>query len=302
MVFNVRVIVVALLGVATAACSVGPQPSNSEPQGGHSAKALPVSSGLPSLGATSDSLVLPLTPYYPSAQDQAEQQNLQNQLVSRCAQRAGFNYPVVVNGPQTFGGDPGYGQFYDFGVTSLKFAKVHGYHDTSTEMEHHTASGVPVPSFGSLPAAEQKVVQSCLAQIMRDAKENSDWGTLVQELGVQAWDESKTSTRMVADFKKWSACMAGHGFDYATPLQALAGEAGGSSRGTQWQTPSATQLEITTATTDVQCKDKVVLIPAWIRTVVGYQRALLQKNLPRLRANLAQFNRLMSAERKLVGQ
>ena len=52
----------------------------------------------------------------------------------------------------------------------------------------------------------------------------------------------------------------------------------------------------------MKCKEKTGLIVGWIKALVGYQDRLLEKNLPRLRANLAQFDRQVKAEGKLVGQ
>ena len=303
MAFRAKALTVIFIGMTVAGCSANSH-THAAGSGGshHTSNSLPVSSRLPNIGDSSNSLTLPLTPYYASTQELAQDQNAQNALLSRCAQRAGFNYPVIVNQPETYGGDPGNGLFYDFGVVSLKFAETYGYHDTTTSVRHHTTSGAPIPSFGSLPVAEQRVLQQCLAQMTRQTRADDNWSVLVQNLALEAWDASKADPGVVADFKRWSACMSAHGFDYATPLQALAGEPGGSARAIQWQTASPSQLEITTATTDVKCKEKTGLIVGWIKALVGYQDRLLEKNLPRLRANLAQFDRQVKAEGKLVGQ
>ena len=186
MAFRAKALTVIFIGMTVAGCSANSH-THAAGSGGshHTSNSLPVSSRLPNIGDSSNSLTLPLTPYYASTQELAQDQNAQNALLSRCAQRAGFNYPVIVNQPETYGGDPGNGLFYDFGVVSLKFAETYGYHDTTTSVRHHTTSGAPIPSFGSLPVAEQRVLQQCLAQMTRQTRADDNWSVLVQNLALE---------------------------------------------------------------------------------------------------------------------
>src|SRR5215467_10310818 len=82
-----------------------------------------------SLGATSNSLVLPLNAYSPSDGELASMENDIRAVASRCMQKDGFSFRAVAVPAVSLGGDPGRGDFYDFGVTSLAFASVHGYQD-----------------------------------------------------------------------------------------------------------------------------------------------------------------------------
>ncbi len=254
------------------------------------------------LGDTSNSLVLPLTPYFPSQEQLANLLNAQDVLLSRCMQKTGFNYPVVVNEPETFGGDPGNGQFYDFGVTSSSFAKVYGYHNTTTQTPMHTVSGAPAPKLSQLPAAELTELVSCRDAVSKEAGSHLQYLSLVQQLGVQAWNQAKTNPKVVAGFRRWSACMAASGYDYANPLQALAGAPGDSQKATQWQTATPSQQEIQTAVTDVRCKDKTSLLKLWIGTLAMFQNELVQKDLPQLQAGIADFQQTLRREEGLEAQ
>jgi hypothetical protein len=255
-------------------------------------------SAAPSLGETSNSLVLPLTPYYPSPQQVADVDNMQSALISLCLQQAGFNRPALVYGPMEWGGDPGRGQFYDFGVTSMAFAERYGYQDTdNTSSVRTTAGSVDLAALKNISAAERTAVQACDNKIgAEDGSADSGWGSLVQELAIQAYEEAKADPRVLAAFKEWSSCMAAKGFDYANPLDAdIAQQQGG-------DTGPPTELEIQTATTDVACKEKTGLLKTWISVLAADQNALLPANLPQLRASMAQFESIYGKDQRLLAK
>lgn len=288
-------------GPAGQAAGTGGQPSR---PGLPSASSAPLISGsVPSLGETSNSLVLPLTPYYPSPEQFANLGTMRDELLSRCMERVGFSFPIIIHEPVSFGSDPGRGQFYDFGVTSLSFAARYGYHDTSVAYPIRTESGDRVPQSATLSAAETSAERDCATQV--DGKTgylNSNWNVLVQGLGVAAWQRANADPRVLAGFRRWSSCMMAKGFDYSTPLRAVVGQLGNSKAAIRWITPVASQLEIQTATADAACKQHTGLLKIWIAVLVAFQRAVLSANMPRLRANLVQFAAIYHKEQLLLAQ
>lgn len=246
-----------------------------------------------SLGATSDSLVLPLNAYSPSRGEVASMENDVRAVAARCMKKDGFSFPTIVNPAVSLGGDPGRGEFYDFGVTSLAFASVHGYQDD-----------VPVPprlsaqSYLSRSSAEGIAYSKCVTA----ARQKSGYFGIAQYLnfyqtvGISAWQKTETSPVVVAGFKRWSACMAAKGFDYANPSQSMLGEPGNSQVPTQWQVASPagpSQREIQVAVADVRCKESTGLLRQWIRVTAESQAVLVQKYLPQLRAGYAEFKKVL---------
>jgi hypothetical protein len=250
-------------------------------------------------------MVLPLTSYWPSPQQQADQQNLFAVLLSKCMNGSGFNYPVVEYDPISYGLDPGNGSFYVFGATSMAVAEKYGYSETDlTAIHPHTASGVKVPKPSQLSTAELTALEACTEKLGQEVAVDGSAGVpaLVQEISVQAWDESKTNQQVLTNFKAWSACMASAGFRYANPLMALVGQVEGSTRAGLWDTPTPTSLQIQTAGRDVTCKQRTDLLTTWIRVLYDDQEALLTPNLPELRQGIAQFTAIIAKEQRLVVQ
>jgi hypothetical protein len=307
-----RLAKVALVGAVLMATACGSGSSGSDPgtsEDPSAANSLSAGAGVsapgqvPSLGETSNSLVLPLTSYYPTPQQVAGLQTMRNELISSCMQSVGFNYPAVMQAPVNFGGDPGRGQFYDFGATSTSFASRNGYHDENVVYPLRTASGAPVPQQGTLSAAEDSAVQRCATHLdSQTGYLDSNWNVLVQDLGVEAWQRANADSRVLAGFKQWSSCMAAKGFDYSTPLRSMVGELGNSNAAMGWMTSAPSQLEIQTATTDAVCKEKTGLLKTWITAVVSYQNASLPANMPQLRASLAEFLAIYHKEQQLLEQ
>jgi hypothetical protein len=245
---------------------------------------------------------MPLGPYLPSAQMQAQLDDMQLRLAAQCMNSAGFSYPVIVEDPMSYGADPGSSAFYVFGATDMTVAAKYGYHETDVAVSHrHTVDGGKGPKLLSLPTAEVTQLGKCNDQVSTQVG-NPEWKSLIQNLSWTAWQESKSDPRVVAGFQKWSACMAQKGFNYDTPLDALVGEPAGSNRAVQWNAPNPSQLEIGTAETDVSCKTSTGLLSLWKTVLVQDQQALVTKNLPGLRAGLQEFNANIKREQQLLAQ
>jgi hypothetical protein len=289
-------VVIPAMGIAACAASAGSVGNTESPASASSGN---------SASVTGHAQGVPLTAYWPSAQRQAELDNMFNALQARCMQGAGYNYPVVVEAPATFGADPGDSQFYVFGATSMSVASEYGYHmtDVTTNGKRHTASGVPVPSRASLSAAEETQLQSCGTQVAQETDQyDSNWSVLVQNLGQTAWDSSMSNPVVTAAFKNWSACMASKGFHYENPLEAMVGEVEGSSRADEWDTAVASSVEIQTAEADVACKQKTGLLTVWLSVLEQDQASLVAKNLPALQDGVTEFNAIFAKEQQLLSQ
>jgi hypothetical protein len=250
-----------------------------------------------SLGNSPNSLVLPLTPYIASGEQMAEVVAARNVLVSRCMQKSGFQYTAPVGRSLTLGADPGRGTGYDFGITSMALARQYGYEALNAFFPAQLPPRSQPP--GQLPAAEQAALSSCNQSLRQP--DRPQLPQLAQALQFEAWQETLTGSAAQALFRRWSACMAASGYDYANPLQAASGEPGDSDGPSQWSVASPSQLEIQTAVADVACKDKTGVVQRWIRLLAEDQEALLQHYLPQLQSTMAAYQRDLSRLQQEAG-
>jgi hypothetical protein len=246
-----------------------------------------------SLGDTSNSLVLPLTAYSPPLEEVADVQTDEQAVAARCMQKDGFSFPAIVQPPPNFGGNPGRGEFYDFGVTSMAFASVYGYHG----IRPARAPVQALPNF-TKSSAEGAAYANCYDAASRESgfAPLLPYLMLYQVVGKDAWLQALASPVVVAGFKRWSACMAAEGYDYANPIQAALGEPGDSQVPTQWNvatTAGPSQLEIQTAEADVRCKQSTGLLKQWIAAVAEDQARLVQRYLPQLQAGYAAYQKAL---------
>jgi hypothetical protein len=253
-----------------------------------------------SLGNSPNSLVLPLTPYVASGEQMTEQVSARNVLASRCMQKSGFDYtPPVGITKAPMGADPGEGAAYDFGITSMTLARQYGYGALNPFFPAQAPSPRPQPP-GQLPAAEQAALTSC-NRSLRKVPDMPHIPQLAQLLQEQAWQETVTGSAAQALFRRWSACMAASGYDYADPVQAALGEPGDSDGPSQWSGASPSQLEIQTAVADVTCKDKTGVVQQWIRLLAEDQEALVQHYLPQLQSAISAYQRDLSRLQQKAG-
>jgi hypothetical protein len=296
-----RAAVAALALVLAAGCSSGAAGGSS---GGHAASrgsSGATAGGLAglslSLGNSANSLVLPLTPYVASGEQMSEQATVVNGLVSRCMQKSGFDYtPPAGVTSQPYGADPGKGAAYNFGITSMTLARQYGYE----ALNAFFPAQAPAPPVQQLSAAEHAALASC-NQSLRRTPHMPHIPLLSQTLQVQAWETTVTGKTAQTLFKRWSACMAASGYDYANPVQAALGEPGDSNGPSQWSATSPSQTEIQTAVADVTCKGKTGLVRQWIRLLAEAQEALVQHYLPQLQSTMAAYERNLSLLQQTAG-
>lgn len=89
---------------------------------------------------------------------------------------------------------------------------------------------------------------------------------LPQNLSFESFEWSRHEPRVVAAFKAWSTCMAGHQYQYRDPLAPPA-----DSRFTSTPSAGMSKLAINTATTDIGCKGKTNLVGIWFGVESDYQ-------------------------------
>ncbi len=217
-------------------------------------------------------------------------------LVKSCMTKKGFPFP-----PESlaeYAEDPFYDQqpqisTINFGVDSMKEAKTYGYDDTPIGgkaitrqddrmiqagnhaviryiQEYGKAYSITLMG-GTGPSTDSGCLKYQLATYLLPKHLASEY-TKIQNIHEQYQNNSIVETQhnpiVLSDIKKWSSCMASHGYDVKTPPPAN-------------RNPKATPLtkaEITEATIDYGCKVKVNMMNTWLAVESYYQTQIINEH------------------------
>jgi hypothetical protein len=233
---------------------------------------------------------LPLSGYELSNAQQAETGYLYLLLKQKCMAALGFQYAPGLSASYVSLSTKIYNEFDSrlWGVSDPVAAREYGYGMPPWE-EGTTAAH----SLGGVSSAEARALSGHSGCSSRAERELAAEGIslvpgsgLVGSLSTESWERAKADPRVLAVFAKWSACMKSHGYNYSSPL-AVAGSFGASGR--------ASQEEIQTAVTDVNCKTKTNLLGVTFAVESDYQNELINKYAVQLAALRRQVQRQAKA-------
>lgn len=221
-------------------------------------------------------LELPLQDYLLGDRELRELDRARVVLIDRCMRGFGFSYPARRPAADLGPRSPTERRY---GITHAADAAAHGYGlgerdparqkppekpsldaDAQTVLfgkGRSTVKGRQVPEGGCVTQADHS--------LGADAPAGADPG-LAQQLSFRSFDLSKADSRVRDATRAWSACMAGHGYDYADPLAPLGDPA---------LSGPTTREAIATATTDIRCKESTNLVGIWFTVESAYQRRLI---------------------------
>jgi hypothetical protein len=309
----------AALAVVTAIVASGCAASHSSAQStlGSVLAVEPPAVSVPPKLSTVRGLALPIQAYIPPAAEQDVISDATEKLIGQCMSRYGFtwtyqpSHTVDVNQADR-----------EIGVSDLATAQQYGYSlppadggaaGGGPQAGHNAGGASQAGTGGTMPAAEvlvlsggdtgasasyqgQKVPEGgCAGQARRTVTgvDEIDPTALVASIGVAMWHKTLSDSRVVKGFKDWSACMSQAGYQYASPLDA-AGDP-------RWPSSGATQTEIQTAVTDVQCKQRTNLIGVWYSIESGYEKEAIQHEIQQLTTIRQLWTRAAAKAAQMLG-
>ncbi len=266
--------------------------------------AAPAPSATPTLLATAE-LRLPVADYLVSHEDQLRISGASQALLQSCMKPYGFTVPSedfsLKSGPVTI-------TEMRYGVTSAEQAKLTGYHFGPANPGFHApAPGSPDSTPANNDPDYLKVMRGngtpgkndgtafsyhgiqvpaggCTGEMTKKLTADATFfgdADLVKLINSQGFTQSMQDTDVQAVFKKWSACMLGHGYHYATPLDAVNDPAfAGKDPG-----PGEQQ----TAQADVACKQQENVVGVWFTVEANLERAAMAQHRGELRTIKAQM-------------
>ena len=225
---------------------------------------------------------LPLDAY---VQDFAERQTVvraEYALTKSCVEQFGFQFaaPAWDKSPADVpnAGQPAHYRLY--GLLDVDHAKQMGYHSYGENLASEAAyADIKLPDdYYNVVAAKfgggifnGKTIPDggCLGAAQREVEGATDLNLPVQ-LAFDAWTASKSDSRVVAAFAKWSKCMAGSGYYYLTPMEA--------NNDPKWSGGTASAEEIAVAVADVNCKKTTNLAGIRMAVDAAYQRKAMSQH------------------------
>ncbi|SNQ48533.1 conserved hypothetical protein [Frankia canadensis] len=146
-----------------------------------------------------------------------------------------------------------------------------------------TVDGHPVPNGGCSGEARRRMTVG--APAVSDP-------FLAQRLSQESYGQSGRDRRVQAATHAWSDCMHGHGYDYATPLDAAADP--------RFRDGPVSRTEITVATTDIACKKQTNLVGVWFAVEAALQKPRVAANRTALE-NIGRTNEIQLSVAKGLG-
>ncbi|MFI1129588.1 hypothetical protein ACH4UX_08990 [Streptomyces althioticus] len=219
-------------------------------------------------------LVLPVESYIFSEFEIGQLTRAMSSLARSCMEEAGFTYrPTTTRSPDIGVMDRRYG------IANSHTAQAYGYHFPTAENDKESGAtslseagrvalvGKPAedgaldPDGGCIGEAKKRLAGS-------DAEFGPD--EAARELNLESYARSQKDPRVLAGFRAWSACMAGKGYRYTSPMDAIDDPA--------FADDKADSTEISTARSDVDCKKKTGLVRTWFDVESEWQRTKIEEN------------------------
>ncbi|MCL5047938.1 MAG: hypothetical protein M1374_04005 [Firmicutes bacterium] len=267
--------------------------------------------------ATAPQPNLPFNPYQMPSHTEAMVLYANNILVKNCMAKKGF--PLPLTPMVAYEQNPFYTQPPEinpaiFGVDSLRDAEKYGYDspllyatqlsnrdmkeanalESKYSQEYGKAYQIALMG-GTEPSIDRgcqkyQVVTYLLPRHL--ASENTRMLNIDQQYLTNSIIETQHNPIVLNDIKKWSSCMASHGYDVKTPPL-------------DDRNPKITPLtkaEITEATIDYNCKVKVNMMNTWLAVESYYQTQIINKNPAEFQEMAAILSDVTSAVKRIVAQ
>ncbi|MEU2870256.1 hypothetical protein ABZ769_13790 [Streptomyces olivoreticuli] len=179
-----------------------------------------------------------------------------------------------------------------YGLTNLREAQQYGY--------GLTPENVPPPGLPTMTADQRTLyrgdssggqAEGCVGLTIRDlgGLPSRPWETpFAVKIQKMSWEASAKHPRMVEAFRRWSACMSGHGYHFATPMD------------TPGKAKRDKNEERELASTEVRCNRSSGVVRDWFAAEAAYQSTLIARHKDNLDAEHASALRAVMKARDLL--
>ncbi|MEH0547479.1 hypothetical protein QA802_31660 [Streptomyces sp. B21-105] len=209
---------------------------------------------------------LPVEAYMPAPSARLTITNVRDDLMDACMSKAGFdNWTPAPDLPNIDGASFTDGRY---GISDAEQVTQWGYHRDPALMRSYNDAMLDgaVDESGADDAQVRQCVQEADGSVTA-----VQTAPLVEQIDIEGYKTSLTDPAVKGVFAKWSACMKGKGYSYATPPDAQ--------EDPKFTDPEKiTPAEIATAKADLSCRNQYPVVKTWFDTEVKLQQAAIAKN------------------------
>ncbi|MET8584822.1 hypothetical protein ABZX39_28690 [Streptomyces collinus] len=240
---------------------------------GASASAVPDSSIAPRSSSLTADLALPVEGYIFSESEMGLLTHAMNDLTRDCMKAKGFDYrPDETDAPDIGVMDRRYG------IANSYTAATYGYHFPTPRTGRANVQSLGEAGRIALrgkPRADGRLDPDggCVGEAKkRLAGDKGTFGPdeIARRINMDSYVRSQKDPKVLAVFRTWSSCMAGKGYRYASPMDAIDDPRFGKA--------ATGPAEISTARADVECKKKSGLVRTWFGVESAMQQTEIDKN------------------------
>ncbi|MEU5045977.1 hypothetical protein [Streptomyces griseorubiginosus] len=246
---------------------------------------------------------LPLDAYAISPDQQRVIGKAQNIEIKRCMARLGLSYAPA---KEESAGAYKYVNYRRYGLVDAAAAKQIGYHLPSNPIEQKKSASLSpeqkVGLAGVLAGGPQSIHGhkvpdgGCMGEMNRNFRKKFSApkaADVAQKISAESYRDSLKRDPVKEAFSDWSHCMAGEGFSFADPIEAL--------QSAKLDDPIVSSREKMIAQSDVMCKSKTRLIERWSTEESIIQTQMIERNKASLVLLISMHNKLIAAAEKING-
>lgn len=263
---------------------------------------------------------LPIDAYMFSIPQAEELNRAQAMLADTCMKKYGFDYEVPT-GTKAPPGDP-YANGRRYGVVKPELARKYGYHmppnpdaparnaaggglKSGPRANHNSDERLamvgpprddPDQDFQNPELRKIGVIPDggCIGQAGRRLAQGKEYGRsrTAAEIRAKSYAESQNAPAVLKVFKEWSACMAGKGYTFNSPVDPP--------RSPVIKGDTAGAEEIQMAVADVACKESADVVKVWRDTEAAMQNEDIAAKQEQLNDARAARDQQLKAAAKIV--
>ncbi|MFB6828398.1 hypothetical protein [Streptomyces hydrogenans] len=229
---------------------------------------------------------LPIQGYLPSDTARAQISQAKKQVIGDCMKSFGFSWTPAPDLPK-IGGKT----FADwrYGIHDMALSKERGYKPDAAQQDAYDAAmnagaldgltgGVDSQTLegGGAQEVNGKKVPTggCIGQANRLIDAEAAQTSTAQQISAETFTRSKADTRVVRAFAAWSSCMKEKGYNYKEPLDA--------SDDPRFSSREVTSEEISTAVSDIECRNSTGVAKVWFDAETELQKRLIEEQAEQL--------------------
>ncbi|NML54734.1 hypothetical protein HHL19_18990 [Streptomyces sp. R302] len=176
-----------------------------------------------------------------------------------------------------------------YGIHDMALSKERGYKPDAAQQDAYDAAMKAGALDGLTGGADSQTLEGggakevngkkvpnggCIGQANRMIDAEAAQTSTAQQISAETFTRSKADARVVKAFAAWSSCMKKKGYNYKEPLDA--------SDDPRFSSREVTSEEISTAVSDIECRNSTSVAKVWFDAETELQKRLIEEQAEQL--------------------